>query len=74
MVELGLLIAVIVGLGQVGKQLGVSAKYLPVISLVLGIVGGVFFADGEMANRVMTGIMLGLSASGLYDQSKLLTK
>lgn len=74
MIELGMIVAVIIGLGEVVKQVGVPVKYLPVVSLILGVVGGIFFTDGEMAEKALTGVMLGLSASGLYDQSKLITK
>lgn len=75
MIEITVIIAVIIGLGQILKQVGVPNKFLPVISLVLGIIGGVFFGGAEtMEGNIMTGLMIGLSASGLYDQTKIVKK
>ena len=68
-------IAVIIGLVQLTKKLEwLPVKYLPLLSLILGIVAGVIYFEGEIQNKVMFGIILGLSASGLFDQSKIITK
>jgi NhaP-type Na+/H+ or K+/H+ antiporter len=74
MVELGILIAVLIGIGQVAKQLGLPSKYLPLINLVLGIVGGLTILDGTVAEQVVYGAAMGLSASGLFDQTKIVTR
>lgn len=73
MFEIASIIAVIVGLGQLAKMY-MPQKYIPILSLVLGIVFGVFFLDSSLQEQIFTGIIIGLSASGLYDQSKLITK
>lgn len=74
MIELGILIAVLVGISQVIKGLGLSAKYIPVVNLVLGIGAGFLLGDLSVAEQIITGAMIGLSASGLYDQKKIVTK
>jgi hypothetical protein len=76
MLELGVVIAVLVGLGQVAKQLGLPAKYIPLMSLILGVAYGVLGGVPEttILEEIVVGAMVGLSASGLYDQSKIVTK
>lgn len=68
-------VAVIMGLVQLTKKLEwLPAKYLPLLSLILGIVAGVIYFEGPIQNKVIFGIILGLSAAGLFDQSKIITK
>jgi hypothetical protein len=75
MIEIGVIIAVLVGLGQVAKQLGLPTKYIPLMSLILGVVAGLTMGVAPtFPEQILYGIMVGLSASGLYDQSKVITK
>ena len=73
MVEITLIIGVVVAMTQLAKPV-ISAKYLPALSLLLGIVTGIFYVDGDMKMRIFNGIVIGLSAAGLFDQSKFFTK
>lgn len=67
-------VALIIALAQLIKELGLSAKYIPVVDLVLGIISGVcvFGLIGEMgiAYGIIIGIALGLSACGLFSGIK----
>lgn len=75
MVEIGIVIAVIVGLNELIKgAFDIPTRYLPLISLLLGVIAGVFYLDGNLAESIFQGIIIGLSASGLFDQSKIITK
>jgi hypothetical protein len=74
MIELGIIIAVLVGVSQVIKGLGLKAKFIPVVNLVLGIGAGFLLKDMSVAEQIVTGAIIGLSASGLYDQKKIVTK
>ena len=66
-----IVVAVIMGLVELVKRLDwLPAKFLPLLSLILGIVAGIVYFEGAIENKVMFGIILGLSAAGLYDQSK----
>lgn len=71
MIEIAAIIAVIVGLGQLAKMY-LPSKFVPLMSLVLGVVAGVTLLDMSVQEQIFTGIIIGLSASGLYDQSKAL--
>ncbi|MHA6250904.1 hypothetical protein [Oceanobacillus sp. CAU 1775] len=65
------LIPLIIGLVQLIKTTGLNKKYLPFISLVFGLVGGIFFLyPGDIRAGIIVGLMLGLSASGLYSGTK----
>lgn len=69
------LVPVIIGLVEVFKTLGLTDRYAALASLLLGVVAGVVFADtGILAQDVLVGIALGLSASGLYSGSKSLVE
>lgn len=63
------------GIIEVVKQtLNIDARYLPILSLLVGILVAVAIALGtgqDVAQYVLVGIVGGLSASGLYDQSKI---
>lgn len=75
MFEIAIIIAVIVGLVQLVKKINfLPARYLPVLSLVLGVAAGIFYIPGTVEERIMYGLMIGLSSAGLFDQSKIVTK
>lgn len=63
------------GIIEVVKQtLSIDARYLPILSLLVGIFVAVAIALGtgqDVVQFVLVGIVGGLSASGLYDQVKI---
>lgn len=73
MFELGVIVALVVGIGQVAKGF-VPTKFMPIVSLVIGIVSGFVFLDGAIEEKVFYGIAIGLAASGLFDVAKISTK
>jgi hypothetical protein len=75
MFELALIIAVVLALTEFVKRLEViNTKYLPAVSLVLGLLAGIFYVGGTVEEKIMYGLMIGLSAAGLFDQTKIVTK
>ncbi|HFK1544977.1 holin [Bacillus toyonensis] len=74
MIEISVIIAVVVGLSQIVKTIGLQTKYVPLLNLTLGIVLGVLFLDGDNKTNVFQGIIIGLSASGLFDHTKIMKK
>jgi len=72
MIDIALLIAVVIALTEVAKRtFRVDKKYLPLLSLGLGIIAGIVYLDGSVKDVILQGIIVGLSASGLFDQSKI---
>ncbi|UYX50048.1 holin [Bacillus thuringiensis] len=74
MVSLAVMIGIIVGLSQIVKTVGLQTKYVPLLNLTLGIVLGVLFLGGDIKTNVFQGIIIGLSASGLFDHTKIIKK
>ncbi|RVU63646.1 holin [Bacillus thuringiensis] len=74
MVSLAVMIGTVVGLSQIVKTIGLQTKYVPLLNLTLGIVLGVLFLDGDIKTNVFQGIIIGLSASGLFDHTKIMKK
>lgn len=65
------LVPIITGIVQVFKQMGLPRRFSPLLALLLGIAGGVFYVcPTDIKSGVMVGIVLGLSATGLYSGSK----
>lgn len=74
MYEIGIVVAVIIALGEFAK-IYVDAKYIPLISLVLGVVAGIVYIPHEaIADGVFNGLITGLAACKLYDIGKPMIK
>jgi hypothetical protein len=66
--------AILIALGQFAK-LYVPARYIPIITLVLGVVAGYYYIpNAGVQEAIFNGVALGLSANGLFDLTKLLQK
>jgi len=67
--------AIVIAITQVIKPV-IPAKYRPLCALVLGVIigGGLSMAQGDTWGiAAMKGVVMGLVASGTYDQKALLT-
>lgn len=66
-----ILIPVVLGITEGIKRAGVPSKYSVLVSLLIGLLLS-WFASSETDAiiRVVEGLILGLSASGLYSGSK----
>ena len=66
------------GIIEVVKQtLNIDNRYLPILSLLVGILVAVAIALGtgqDLVQYVLVGIVGGLSSAGLYDQTKIIDK
>ena len=63
-------LAVVVALTQFAKVY-VSARFVPIIPVVVGLVLTALVAQTYDVATLMKGLVLGLSAAGLYDQKVL---
>jgi len=72
-ISLTVLAAVVIALVQIAKSLGLDSKYAGLLAIVLGIAGtlSLTFSQG-IASVIFTGVVVGLSACGLYSQKKKL--
>ncbi|WP_002150863.1 hypothetical protein [Bacillus cereus] len=74
MIEITTMIGVVIGLSQVVKTIGLQTKYIPLFNLTLGITLGVLFLSQDIKSNILQGIIMGLSASGLFDHTKIMKK
>jgi high-affinity Fe2+/Pb2+ permease len=65
------IIPIITVLVDVLKKAGLPAKFAPLTSFIIGIVFGIVFQNnGDIKNGIITGLIMGMSASGLYSGGK----
>ncbi|EOP01998.1 holin [Bacillus wiedmannii] len=74
MIEITAMIGVVVGLSQIAKTNGLQTKYIPILNLTLGIMLGVLFLSQDIKMNILQGMIIGLSASGLFDHTKIMKK
>ena len=67
--QFAIIIPVIIGLVHVAKKTGLSSRYAPLLSIILGVVAGYFYVSPNTIG-VLMGIVGGLSASGLWSGVK----
>jgi L-cystine uptake protein TcyP (sodium:dicarboxylate symporter family) len=63
------IIPIIIGIVEVVKRAGLPIKYSPLVSLALGLFFGIFYVEA-LKEGIIIGLMMGLSATGLYSGSK----
>ncbi|ADD02629.1 hypothetical protein TthWC1_1571 [Thermoanaerobacter thermohydrosulfuricus WC1] len=66
-------IPIIIGITELAKQVGLPKKYAGFFSVVVGIIGGIaisFFGDSEVAKNIVSGLVAGLTAVGLWSGTK----
>lgn len=67
-------VALIIGLAELIKGLGIEKRWIPLVDLGLGLASGIFVygvAQGQgLLNGIVLGIALGLSACGLFSGFK----
>ena len=61
--------ALVLGLTEVVKRLGLPRKMLPLFAVVLGA-GVAMLASGVTTTAILNGIVAGLSSMGLYSGTK----
>jgi uncharacterized membrane protein YGL010W len=68
------IIPLILGIVELFKRAGIPKKYSPFIAVILGLLFGIFYMATNIKEGIIVGLMLGLSASGLYSGTKNMTK
>lgn len=76
MLELSIAIAIVTGIVEAIKRaFAVNSRYAPLISLVLGLgIAFLFSAGLALGEVIVSGLVIGLSASGLYSGGKAVLK
>lgn len=65
------MLPIIMAISEMIKGFGFPKKFIPLVNIALGLVVGFFAIEADsIVTSVITGLVLGLSASGLYSSSK----
>lgn len=71
-------IALIMGIAEILKKLGLPHKYIPLVDLGLGLIAGLLVYTAHLhyapIEGIVIGVALGLSACGLFSGVKNLTE
>jgi hypothetical protein len=74
MLEIGVVVAIILALGQFAK-LYIDGRYIPLVTLVIGLIAGYFYLPHvTIQEAVMNGVVVALSSNGLFDISQVIKK
>lgn len=69
-----IIIAIIIGVAEAIKKMGCPKRFIPLIDIALGVVGGVFvfgiYLGHGITEGVVIGLVMGLSACGLFSGVK----
>ena len=63
------IIPIIIGIVEVVKRAGLPVKFSPLVSVTLGVIFGILYVQ-PLLDGIVIGLMVGLSATGLYSGSK----
>lgn len=64
------LIPILIGLLEAIKRTGFNSKFIPILSIALGILIGIVYSGFDIKEGVLSGLFIGLSAVGLYSGVK----
>ncbi|WP_338451841.1 hypothetical protein R4Z09_08220 [Niallia oryzisoli] len=62
-------IPLIIGMVEIIKKAGLPVRFAPIVAVAIGLFFGIFYLD-TLKEGIIVGLMVGLSASGLYSGSK----
>ena len=67
-IEFSILLAIVIGAVEVAKEFGLPTKFAPILSIGLAILLNLVikYSGYETGELILTGIIAGLSACGLY--------
>ncbi len=63
--QIGSIVVIILALCEGIKRAGVPSRYIPLVSLVVGIIAASAFGGANFLS-VSSGVLLGLSSTGLF--------
>jgi len=64
--ELGFLAAIVLGLVEVVKRCGMPTKFVPLLAVIIGIGLSILILVGGWGEMIISGIVIGLTAVGLF--------
>jgi hypothetical protein len=74
MIDFVTAVPLIIAIVEAAKMAGLPKRLTPLFSIALGVVGFYFVGDGDTAQRIVNGLIVSLTASGLYSTTKTTVK
>jgi len=68
------IVPLIIGIIEVAKKIGLPIKLAPLVAIILGVAGAFLLENGAISQKILLGIVFGLSSSGLYSGGKAVIK
>ncbi len=68
-INFAVLSGITLGITELIKKIGIDTKWAPLISIITGV-GLAWLAGYKMPNFIFAGLVMGLTASGLYSGTK----
>lgn len=68
-VQIGLLLVVIIGLCQAIKYAGLNTRWIPLVAIVLGLAGSLYFGGVNWLS-ILAGLVTAFTASGMFSAFK----
>lgn len=64
------LVPILIGILEVIKKAELfNSKFIPIVSLILGVILGIIFTGFSLKDGIIAGLFIGLSAVGLYSST-----
>jgi len=75
MIEFSAMVGLVIVVAQIWKKIGLSTELIPLLNVCIAVVLSlIFFDEFELSYLIQQGILIGLSASGIYDVGKCFMK
>ena len=73
-INITIIVGILIALSEFLKKLGLEKKLLPISNILFGIIAGFVYLEGEVKIKVLYGVVAGLTASGVFDLTKMFKK
>jgi len=69
--DLGFMIGIVMAIAELMKKKGINTNYIPIVNLIIGLLMGFFYvAPSDPREAILSGLIIGLSSSGVYTSGK----
>jgi len=73
-IETSIIVVAIVGIAEALKIMGLPAKIVPLINIIIGVTAMLIWGAGTAQENALIGLIAGLTAGGLFSGGKSLAQ
>jgi len=67
MVDFSMMVGIVMGVSQLLKKTGLNTQIIPIFNVLVGMLLSILCMDLSLMESLQQGLLIGLSASGVYD-------